>query len=308
MNLKDFFQPIETKELFGHEENFNFIKKLYLKGNLPKVLLISGEKGIGKFTLINHFIHFYFDRKNYDEKIHLFSEKSNFHKLVLKSIFPNLIYFSGGQFNKIKIEDIRNLKILLSKSTINNDKRFIILDDVETFNANSLNALLKIIEEPNTNNYFILINNRSKSILETIKSRCLEINIFIDKDSKRKIIHSLIKYFNQNILIKEDLIPISPGFFLRFNHIINEKGLNMDDNYLLNCSKILNFYKKEKNILYRDFLFFLNEYYLFEKNSKKLLSNQKLIEYRFFLNEKINDFFSYNLNQSTLLTQIQNKF
>ena len=308
MNLKDFFEPIETKELFGHKENFNFIKKLYYKGNLPKVLLISGEKGIGKFTLINHFIHFYFDRKNYDEKIYSFSEKSNFHKLVLKSIFPNLIYFSGSQFNKIKIEDIRNLKILLSKSTIDNDKRFVILDDVETFNTNSLNALLKIIEEPNTNNYFILINNKSKSILETIRSRCLEINIFIDKDTKIKITHSLIKYFNQNILIKEDLIPTSPGLFLRFNHIIGEKGLNMEDNYLSNCSKILNFYKKEKDILYKDFLFFLNEYYLFEKNSKKLLSNQKLIEYRFFLNEKINDFFSYNLNQSTLLTQIQNKF
>ena len=81
----------------------------------------------------------------------------------------------------------------------------------------------------------------------------------------------------------------------------------MEDNYLSNCSKILNFYKKEKNIFYKDFLFFFNEYYLFEKNSKKLLSNQKLIEYRFFLNEKINDFFSYNLNQSTLLTQIQNE-
>ena len=42
--------------------------------------------------------------------------------------------------------------------------------------------LLKIIEEPSKKNYFILINNKSKPILDTIKSRSLEIKII----SKRK--------------------------------------------------------------------------------------------------------------------------
>ena len=36
---------------------------------------------------------------------------------------------------------------------------------------------LKIIEEPNKNNYFILINNKSKNLIDTIKSRCIEIKI-----------------------------------------------------------------------------------------------------------------------------------
>ena len=31
-----------------------------------------------------------------------------------------------------------------------------------------LNALLKIIEEPSKNNYFILINNKSKPLIETL--------------------------------------------------------------------------------------------------------------------------------------------
>ena len=35
--------------------------------------------------------------------------------------------------------------------------RFIVLDDIELFNVNSLNALLKIIEEPSKKNYFILL-------------------------------------------------------------------------------------------------------------------------------------------------------
>ena len=42
------------------------------------------------------------------------------------------------------------------------NKRFVILDDVEMFNLNSMNALLKMIEEPGPDNYFILIYNKSK--------------------------------------------------------------------------------------------------------------------------------------------------
>ena len=51
-------------------------------------------------------------------------------------------------FSNAKVDEIRNLKANLLKTPINNLERFIILDDVENFNINSLNALLKIIEEP----------------------------------------------------------------------------------------------------------------------------------------------------------------
>ena len=70
----------------------------------------------------------------------------------------------------VKIEDIRELKKKIFKTTLTNKKRFIILDDVELFNKNSLNALLKLIEEPSSINNFILINNKSNKLLNTIKS------------------------------------------------------------------------------------------------------------------------------------------
>ena len=36
------------------------------------------------------------------------------------------------------------------------------MDDIEMFSTNSLNALLKLIEEPTKLNYFIFINNKKK--------------------------------------------------------------------------------------------------------------------------------------------------
>ena len=57
----------------------------------------------------------------------------------------------------VKIEDIRNLKKKILKSSLLDKDRFIIFDDIELLNINSLNALLKIIEEPSEKNYFILM-------------------------------------------------------------------------------------------------------------------------------------------------------
>ena len=97
------------------------------------------------------------------------------------------------------------------------------LDDIETFNTNSLNAILKIIEEPADNNFFILINNKTKPLLETIKSRCLELKIFFDFKKKENISNFLFEYFKQNKIFKHNIIDVSPGLFLKYNYIFTEK-------------------------------------------------------------------------------------
>ena len=45
--------------------------------------------------------------------------------------------------------------------------------------------LLKLIEEPSENNYFILINNGRKKLIETIKSRAIETKIFLKTKVKK---------------------------------------------------------------------------------------------------------------------------
>ena len=224
MMLNEIFNPKKTLRLFGHDKNFDFFKELILNKKLPKVLMLNGEKGIGKFTLVNHLMYFYFDKLNYDKKNKIINDKSSFYIQFTENLFSNIIYLNGSEFKNIKIEEIRKLKNDLLKTQIKNDKRFVILDDVDSFNSNSLNALLKIIEEPN-NNYFILINNKSKPVLETIKSRCIKINLTMNKDEKIKNIYMLLNYFKQKAVLENNLISVSPGLFLKFNFIFNEKKL-----------------------------------------------------------------------------------
>ena len=68
MNLSNLFDPINNNRLFGYDDNFNLFKDLILKEKLPKVILLSGEKGTGKSSFVNHFLHYYFDKEHYDEK------------------------------------------------------------------------------------------------------------------------------------------------------------------------------------------------------------------------------------------------
>ena len=306
MMLNEIFNPKKTLRLFGHDKNFNFFKELILNKKLPKVLMLNGEKGIGKFTLVNHLMYFYFDKLNYDKKNKIINDKSSFYIQFTENLFSNIIYLNGSEFKNIKIEEIRKLKNDLLKTQIKNDKRFVILDDVDSFNSNSLNALLKIIEEPN-NNYFILINNKSKPVLETIKSRCIKINLTMNKDEKIKNIYMLLNYFKQKAVLENNLISVSPGLFLKFNFIFNEKKIDITNNFLDNLNIILNLHNKDKNNFYRDLLLFYTEYYL-AKNNTKMIGNLKLIEQRSLIIKDINDFFLYNVNQNSLIRSIERRF
>ena len=107
MNIIEKFNPKNSLELFGYNENFSSLKNLISIGSFPKVLLISGDKGIGKSTLINHFLHYFYDRDNYDLNTLKILKESKFHSQFLENTHPNIIYLSGSEFSKIKIDDIR---------------------------------------------------------------------------------------------------------------------------------------------------------------------------------------------------------
>lgn len=305
MMMLDKFDPRKSTYLIGHKKNFLFLNDLINSKKLPKVLLISGDKGIGKFTLISHLMYSFFDKLNYNKAENLIIKKSKFHQQFLQSIFPNIIYLQGTNPKDNKIEIIRKLKNDLQKTSINNKIRFIIFDDIELFNHNSLNALLKILEEPNINDYFVLIYNKSKPLLETIQSRCLELKLFLNKKTKKIILDHLTNFFKQKIFFDQDLIDTSPGNFLKYNHIVENKVENLKEKYLENITIFLNLYKKEKDVFYKDLIIFFTEYNLKENN---ILNNEDFIEKRSKILKIINEFFLYNLNQNNLLTGLERTF
>jgi DNA polymerase III subunit delta' len=307
MTFPVYFSSKRSLNLFGLSDNFEFFKTLYSKDKFPKALMLSGIKGSGKSTLINHLMYYIFDKKNYNIKTYELNSNSIFYNQFINNVNSNIIYLSGSDFKNIKIEVIRDLKTKIFQTSISNMPRFIIFDDVELFNSNSLNALLKIIEEPSKNNFFILINNKSKPLIDTVKSRCLDIQIILNEKTRLNIIESLISKFDINLLIDPVVSQLSPGNFIKFNYIFDINKIDLNSDFLKNLAILLNLYKKDKALIYIDIILFLTNCYFIKLKNENLYTDEKIVEFKSFIFENINKFFLYNLNQNALLNTINNK-
>ena len=114
----------------------------------------------------------------------------------------------------IRIEQIRNIKVFLSKKSIQSTKKFILIENAHLLNESSSNCLLKTLEEP-TNGVFILLTSRLNVLLDTIISRCQIIRFKPYTNQALKQLLEQSKHKNTFLLsdseVLEDLIFISNG-------------------------------------------------------------------------------------------------
>jgi DNA polymerase III subunit delta' len=72
----------------------------------------------------------------------------------------------------IKIEQIRDVVRFTNKTTGFGLRKVIVIAPAESMNVNAFNALLKSLEEPAKDTYFILVCHRMYCVPATIRSRC----------------------------------------------------------------------------------------------------------------------------------------
>jgi DNA polymerase-3 subunit delta' len=308
MNIK----PSENINLYGLKNYFDEIIKLYNQKKMPNKIILSGKKGLGKSTLAHHIIN-YILSKNEDYKydaINSIINKDNRSFILLNNkTHPN--FYSIDLINEKKIIDVGQIREMITytnKSSFNDDSRFILIDNIENLNKNSINALLKIVEEPNDNIFFILIHNSEKKILPTLKSRCLIFKINLSYVECLNIANLLISR-NVMDLINKDLISHynTPGDFIKLVDFADEKKIDLKEQSIESFINLLidnGYYKKNKLVkqLLINFieLFFLKEYKL--RTAKTSLLNI----YQNFIN-KINNTEKFNLDEESLFLEFKSK-
>ena len=305
INLKHSF----SKKLVGLDTYFNEMLKLYENKKFPKVLLLCGDKGIGKFTLVAHFINYIFSKEEkipYNVKDKIINENSSFYNLLLNKTTQDVIFVEASEKKNIKIDEIRSLKSTLANSTLSDKPRFTIIDEVEFLNVNSVNALLKTLEEPTVNNFFILINNKQADLIETISSRCLKTNVFLNPIQRNKVIDYLFKHRSITNVIDYNS-SLSPGLFLKFNEIFFKYKISLDDNIFIMLSLLMTGYKKEKDKSLISLANFLIDQSFFKKIKNNENNIEFLLDTRSSIIKMIKDFVQLNLNINSVLNSIKIK-
>jgi DNA polymerase-3 subunit delta' len=305
-------EPINQKKLFGLNIEINEIINLFETNKLPNKILLSGPKGSGKATLAFHLINYIFS-KNEENKYNLndfqINQNNRSYKLINNSTHPNfhLIDLIDNKKN-IEISQIRKMIDYTNKSSFNNQPRIILIDNLENLNLNSSNALLKILEEPNENIFFILIFDSNQKILQTIKSRCLNFRINLNFDRKITITNHLIDNDILNLLNK-DLINYysTPGEYMNLLNFSTNNKIDIKKNNLNDFLHILiknNYYKKDNFI--KLYIFNYIELYFLKILSKSNHKDNIFLFYSKFIN-KINDTKKFNLDIDSLFMEFKSK-
>ena len=155
-----FTEPANQLSLFGYDRYFDLWTRLLKNNRLPNCILLTGPKGSGKATFAYHFINSILSRgENHEYSINNFKiDENNFsYKRIISNTHPNFFIIDKDEYSEqIKIDQVRNLLKFLSKSTFLRDLKMILIDNFEKFNLNSINALLKAIEEPTHNTFFFI--------------------------------------------------------------------------------------------------------------------------------------------------------
>jgi len=89
------------------------------------------------------------------------------------------------EVTEYNINSIRSVTRFLANKPYSHISKVILIKDAEKLNIESQNALLKNLEEPGPDNYFILTTTRPHALLPTIASRChqLRFNLQVKSDT-----------------------------------------------------------------------------------------------------------------------------
>ncbi|MGH8622028.1 MAG: DNA polymerase III subunit delta' C-terminal domain-containing protein, partial [Burkholderiales bacterium] len=77
--------------------------------------------------------------------------------------------------SQISIDRVRSLTDFIHVSSHRGGAKVVLIHPAETLNVNAANALLKNLEEPPPQTYFVLVAHRWHQLLPTIRSRCEQV-------------------------------------------------------------------------------------------------------------------------------------
>jgi DNA polymerase-3 subunit delta' len=173
-------RPREQAGLVGHEEAEAAFAAAIGAGRLHHAWLIGGPRGIGKATLAYRVARWLLAHPDGGQPETLAVDPAYpAARGVAALSHPNLVALRRTRppgaktlATKISVDAARRALDLFGSTGGQAGYRICIVDSAEDLNANSANALLKMIEEPPARALFLIVSHAPGRLLPTIRSRC----------------------------------------------------------------------------------------------------------------------------------------
>lgn len=178
--------PWQNPVLYGHKDIVARLKHSYDSGKLHHALVLAGPEGVGKETLSYQLIRYALAGGNKNAPDHAddftvdaqhpaarkIAARSHPHIFTIEPVFDE----KKQRFKRdITLDALDGLAAFLRLAPTVDEPRFILVNPADGMNNNTQNALLKMLEEPPENTYFLLLTTQLGRLLPTIRSRCLSL-------------------------------------------------------------------------------------------------------------------------------------
>ncbi len=174
------------KDIVGHEQIIEHLKTAIEMGKVSHAYILNGPDLSGKMMIAEAFARALLCEKQDPDgcgecrSCRQSDDRNN----------PDIIYVKHDKQNTISVDDIRtqlNNDIVIKPYS--NQYKIYIVDEAEKMNQQAQNALLKTIEEPPAYAVIMLLTTNADSFLQTIRSRCITLNL---KSVKNDVIKSYL--------------------------------------------------------------------------------------------------------------------
>ena len=162
----------------GNEKTTLTVKNFIKEGRIPHAILIVGDSGTAKQSLADFLATAIVCGKSEAPC----GECDNCRAASTKN-HPDITVIAPEDNKKsIAVDQVRELRKETFIKPHKADKRVFVIDNADTMNASSQNALLKVLEEPPESVMFVLIAENKAAFLDTVISRCVVLNV-TDEDN-----------------------------------------------------------------------------------------------------------------------------
>src|SRR5438132_8962847 len=161
---------MQFESFVGNRKVIERLRKKLREDRFPHGLIFSGPDGVGKHTCATMIAK---ALNCTNAKPGEFCGACTSCRKIESGTHPDVMTISvEDEATRIKIAQVRQLLGTLDLHPLEGRNKVFIIDPADLLNEEAANALLKGLEEPPENSFFILITVNVQELLLTVRSRC----------------------------------------------------------------------------------------------------------------------------------------